>query len=199
MVREERLHALSSLIDLQDRKMRCTGKLHVRGGQIIRIVFTAWRMRTAAVSAAIAERARLRADCLDRLRQVLASRERVLSHVGVLNAFRAWASAVEHMAAGTVRQAEAQGWLMSRSFQAWRQHAIKLSSLRKLMWMEPSTVYSPEFAAASAARHASGPRVYRAVLLPDFRPQVANAPPEMIGRDQAGAARFHAKSLQFCT
>ena len=186
--RQERMHALEALLELQRNGTggAPSGRRHEREGEmVVRAVFATWHLRTAAASAAIAERARLRADCLDRVGQAITFQHDVISRMTVLSAFRAWASDLKHE---FKRRAELEGSkLLSRFLRSWRQLVTTLSSLRKLTWMEPSTVCGPEFAAASW--QAASPRVYRAVLLPSL--QLDNAVPEAIGHMAARAKAVH--------
>ena len=186
--REERMRALEALLDLQEHRMcRRTSDRHERGGQIVRAVFATWCMRTAASSAAIAERARLRAHGLERIGRAVASRRQALSRATVffLRAFKAWASVSSVSIREPFNKArEAEGVLrLGRFFRTWQQLVTTLSSLRKLRWMEPSAVCAPEFA---AGWQGSASRVYRAVLLPS--PQHVNAP-ESLGMRSSPSGR----------
>ena len=169
--REERVRALEALLDLQRRS-----ELHghsMEGVVRTRTVFARWRLRTVAASAAITERARLRADGLERLGRAIACSQSsgASSATALLRAFRAWTQTQTqtHQTSAHARAAkEAQG-LKGRVLQTWRQLVRTVSSLRQLRWMEPSAVCAPEFA---ATWQASASRVYRAVLLPS--PQLEN-------------------------
>ena len=149
--REERVRALEALLDLQRRS-----ELHghsMEGVVRTRTVFARWRLRTVAASAAITERARLRADGLERLGRAIACSQSsgASSATALLRAFRAWTQTQTqtqtHQTSAHARAAkEAQG-LKGRVLQTWRQLVRTVSSLRQLRWMEPSAVCAPEFAA----------------------------------------------------
>ena len=176
-IRRDRRCSLQQLLDFQKR---------FASNYVIRLAMLAWRIRTAALSAKISERARLRLECRDRVAGLIEAQSNLHRCFDASDAFRAWAQAVlpspnsrkqtQHKANSRIR--------LLRCLQAWRRIAALLGSLRNLTWVEPATVCSPEFASATL-HDAHHPRVYRAVLLPTLG-RSANVPCEKKAETRSG-------------